>query len=319
MAEYDPELDRAEIREDFGVNETVAEEIRVALQEEPLGGFWSAIVHFTTYGTLIGGVGLGAVWVWPFLEGLYYQKRFEYAADVGGLLVTSNFGFGLLAWLFAWILLTPVPAALVVLFFPIRKRLQVAATAFSEGDSKMFARPALADVAEGGGSIESADEFARRWAARVIAKSLSIASLPGALGAFVLYAEMTSIHMYTAEKAVIDPFLPFQPIEEYFWEDADEVSLGCKRYKEDGDTIIYKVTFGDKTWSLGRADPTTDLDVISSLEVINEAIERGGATFVRATHRGGELLEQKCLRGFYGELGRDESHRLDDLLKVGEL
>ena len=82
---------------------------------QEIAGWSSLVIMFT--GFIIGGL-----WLWPTSEAISVANAMERASMISGLLVQTNFGLGMICFLFAWIVLACIIAVLCLGAVPERFR-----------------------------------------------------------------------------------------------------------------------------------------------------------------------------------------------------
>ncbi len=267
---------------------------------------------------MIGGFVVGWLEIWPYLDGLNTQTAQAQAIDMNALMYETNFGFAMLVWLFAWIITSASVAGFLILTLPMPLKGALFIGLMGDSGAEPFNKQALQGAKREVGETGSASDLLNAWAVRYIGSALKYALPLGALGAFILTREIASFSVYSVEGYYRAPLFPWAEETLTEWSTAERVELGCNQ-TSDGGSVVYKIFFKNgKSARIEDGVLIGDTKWLDALETIDKELVKGDASFERWQWLKRDPLHPKCLRGFYGMLGKEQGDRLLRLLRVGD-
>lgn len=291
--------------------------------------YWAANVGFVI--VMILGFGAGAV-MFSRGEEIVKTAALARAAESGGLLYHTNFGFGFLILLFAWIFISGVLVSLTTMTWP-----RVAASVFAYTLRDPKNRLSLTS----GGRLQKtpfngdANEYLRAVTEQSNKNFLQIGFVLAALGIAIAERELTTYEIFTAEGYIATPLSPWSKEARGAWRDASSVLIGCNHVtgKNASDNVIYEVKLPDgRSLNLAGATPVSagllnknsaigtpfSGKFLESLEMIDSELEGGGAAFKRWRWLTRDPLHPDCLAVKRRQLTVGNYERLTRLLRVGK-
>ncbi|MEM9937402.1 MAG: hypothetical protein AAF768_01010 [Pseudomonadota bacterium] len=298
----------------LGVPDETAAEIAPAWRIYLLRWFgnWIAFV------TMVSGFIAGGVFVSPFLEALNNNIALNAAQETNALMYDTNFGFGLLVLLIAWILISGMTASALTWL----TRMPISGAIFlgtlSDVSSGKWNTELTTKTAEKFNVAPSADRFIAEWSKGLLWRMLKYAIPLTLVGLFALARDVNTYSVYGTNGYHRNPLLPWAKAQIIPWSEASSVELGCNQ-TDDGGSLVYKVKFNNgKSVRIEDGVPI-HLSWLESLEAIDRRITAAGAEFVRWEWLNRDSMHPKCLRGYYGYLGPHGGDRFMALLRSGEL
>lgn len=281
--------------------------------------YWPVwIFSWLTWIYMVSGFAIGGYCLWPFLEQTLDKNAIEHGLRISGLLYDTNFGLGLLVFLFVWIILAALLTGMTILVSPLMLKHILFWAALDDDGGKPYNKKALKVTLEHASTFTSAKELIHYWCHTYIGFTLKYIVPLTIIGVPTLYLDMTSYAIYTEEGIYRSHFLPWKRDGLIPWNTADYVELGCNQ-TDDGPSIVYDITFKDgSSKRIEDGIPFTDYSWLESLEIIDQKLSDGGARFRRWVWLERDPLHPKCIQGYYGYLGKDRGDRLMNLLRVGE-
>lgn len=260
------------------------------------------------------GFALGAYKIWPFLERKNFENAVTKSNELGGLMVDTNFGFGLVIALFVWIFMSVLVLQLIVRLAPMPFK-----GALFFGALKEFSFPRtgkdLQDIIQYSETATNAERLINWWCSKRIKKWAKVL-LPIALLVSLFAHQETKVFSVYTKSGFYKSGLFSSSLQS--WEDVTSVELGCNQTDEGG-SLIYEIHANGKSFRIGDSTPVNDGFWFDNLEKIDAEIEAAGANFVRWKWLKRDPLHPKCLRGYYGELGPDGKARIDKILRIDEI
>jgi len=301
--------------EAWEVSETIKRDLRLGYKKfwiRTLAG-WSALIIM-----LIGFI-VGWLWLWPMSERISLRNAIESAQLKEGLLVHVNFGTGMIFLIFAWIILSCILAILCLRLSPKKFRAAHFLGLYEDKNLRPFNLKALEKVLQSGRDYAGSRDFFKAWRAAYVSLTWKYVA-PLLLIGIPLYISDLKAHSFYSEKgAHISSVIPFKGDSFLSWENVERVKLGCNQ-TSDGSSLIYETVFkSGKSIRVGSSQPLSDKSWLESMEIIDRQIVVAGAKFERWKWLSRDPMHPACLRGYYGQVGPDNKHRINRLLRDGGL
>ena len=268
---------------------------------------------------MVSGFTLGAVWLWPFLEKIMVEAAVSSAREIDGIMYESDFGFGMLIWVFAWIFLSSSLGGIFVRRLPMPFA-AAAHLGVSEGNdvlvsvAKKFSRATMMSTLHKGGL----KALIQAWIVASVRSSARIGIILALIGGLIIAREVNTFSVYSLEGYFRSPFFPWGEGGLTPWRDTDRVELGCNQ-TSDGPDLVYEVIFDDgSSIRLENGTPVDGQSKLSSLEVIDARLVEAGATFERWRWLDRDPLHPDCMRGYLSALAPEAGVRFKRLLRVGQ-
>lgn len=301
--------------ETWNVSETIKYDLRLGHKKvwiRTLAG-WSAWI------IMVSGFIVGWLWLWPISERISLGNAVESARLADGLLVHTNFGTGMIFILFTWIILSCILAILCLRLVPRKLKSGYFLGLYEDANLRPFNQKALEKILNSGRYYENSENFLKAWRAAYVSLTWKYAA-PLLLIGIPLYISDLNANSFYSEKGIhISSVIPFKGDRFLRWENVEHVKLGCNQ-TSDGSSLIYETVFTNgKSIRIGNSQPLSDRSWLESMEIIDQQIEMAGAKFERWKWLSRDPMHPACLRGYYVQVGPDNSRRIQRLLRVGEL
>ena len=279
---------------------------------QEIAGWSSLVIMFT--GFIIGGL-----WLWPTSEAISVANAMERASMISGLLVQTNFGLGMICFLFAWIVLACIIAVLCLGAVPERFRSAYFLGLIDDKNLRPFNRKAMDRVLASDHIFKRTEDLLKAWRTAYVSLTWKYAVPLLLIGVPLYIADLTAHRIVSEEGVDISSVIPFKDDQFYAWADVQRVELGCNHAKN-GSSLIYEVSFSNgKSLRIGDSIPAGNVSWLESMERIDKAVSSTDAKYERWTWLSRDPLHPRCLSDYFDQLGHENRDRIKRLLRFDEL
>jgi hypothetical protein len=269
------------------------------------------------FGVMIAGFAVGALWIWPFFEGLAKSNAIQAANEASAWMYDTNFGIGMIVLLFAWILVSGIAPGLLTIATKMLINGALYLGALTDRSGGWWYGKLTRRAVEKLRPSPSPNQLVTEWAKAYCIGLLKWALPLVLISALILTKEINAHSLYGPDGYTRSPLLPWAKTATIPWNEATKVELGCN-HTDDGGSLVYKISFSNgKSVRIEDGIPIKS-SWIDAMESVDTALQRGGAEFVRWQWLNRDPMHPKCLRGYYGLYGEEDGSRIIRLLRFGE-